>query len=135
MLLSVVAVWKDAIIQMDVKNAFLYGEIDSKIYMKQPEGNHDGTYRVCKLVKALYGINWSPRMWYHKFLEIMEKHQFRKNIHDEALFISDKSLGNPIWCLIYVDDILMTSPSTEVLRETIEGQRKKSTLTTLQTLS
>ena len=60
MLLAITAVRKHAIIQLDVKNAFLYGDIDAQIYMKQPEGNRDGTYIVCKLVKALYGLKQSP---------------------------------------------------------------------------
>ena len=123
MLLAVAAVRKHAIIQMDVKNAFLYGDIDAQIYMKQPEGYHDGTSRVCKLVKALYGLKQSPRMWYHKFSEILEKH------HDEALLISHKSPDKPVWCLIYVDDILMTCPSTQVLNETVDCLKEGFTLT------
>ena len=121
MLLAVAAVRKYAIIQLDVKNAFLYGDIDANIYMKQPDGYHDGTTKVCKLVKALYGLKQSPRMWYHKLSEILEKHQFKKSMHDEALFVSHKAPENPVWCLIYVDDILMTSPSSQVLNETVEG--------------
>ena len=135
MLLAVAAVRKHAIIQLDVKNAFLYGDIDAQIYMKQPEGYHDGTSRVCKLVKALYGLKQSPRMWYHKLSEILRKHQFRMSIHDEALFISDKSPENPVWCLIYVDDILMTSPSAQVLNETVDALKEDLTLTSTETLS
>ena len=135
MLLAVAAVRKHAIIQQDVKNAFLYGDIDADIYMKQPEGYHDGTSRVCKLVKALYGLKQSPRMWYHKFSEILEKHQFKRSIHDEALFISHKHPDNPVWCLIYIDDILMTSPSAQVLNETVERPKKDLTLTSSDTLS
>ena len=86
-------------------------------------------------MKALYGLEQSPRMWYHKLYEILEKHQFRKSIHDEALFISNKSPGNPVWYLIYVDDLLMSSPSTEVLKETVESLRKELTLTNSETLS
>ncbi|KAH7465392.1 hypothetical protein FOMA001_g17186 [Fusarium oxysporum f. sp. matthiolae] len=42
--------------QMDVKTAFLYGNIDEEIYVEQPEGFDDGTERVWKLRKALYGL-------------------------------------------------------------------------------
>jgi hypothetical protein len=49
----------------------------------------------------------------------LEKHQFKANIHDEALFVSHKHPDNRIWCLVYVDDILMTSPSAKVLSETV----------------
>ncbi|RYC77496.1 hypothetical protein BFJ63_vAg19630 [Fusarium oxysporum f. sp. narcissi] len=50
--------------QMDIKTAFLYGEIDEEIYVEQPEGFDDGTERVWKLRKALYGLKQSPRIWY-----------------------------------------------------------------------
>ena len=95
MLLVVAAIRKLGIIQLDMKNAFLYGDIDAQIYMKQPEGSHDGTSRVCKLVKAFYSLKQSPRMWYHKIYEILKKHQFRMSNHDKALFICDKSPQNP----------------------------------------
>ena len=98
--------------------------------MKQPEGYHDGTTKVCKLVKALYGLKQSPRMWYHKLSEILEKHQFRKSIHDEALFISNQLPDKPVWCLMYVDDILMTSPSCGHVHKTVEALKKDLTLTT-----
>jgi hypothetical protein len=135
MLLAVAAVRKHAIIQLDVKNAFLYGDIDAQIYMKQPEGYHDGTSRVCKLVKALYGLKQSPRMWYHKLSEILRKHQFRMSIHDEALFICDRAPETPVWCLIYKDDILMTSPSALVLKRTVEALKEDLTLTSTEALS
>ena len=56
------------------------------------------------------------------------------SIHNEALFISDKSPENHVRCLIYVDDILMTSPSPQVLSETVETLKENSTLTSIETL-
>ena len=120
---------------LDVKNAFLYGDINAKIYMRQLEGYHDGTLRVCKLVKALYGLKQSRRMWYHKLSEILEKHRFKRSIHDEALFVNHKSHENPAWCLVYVDDILMTSPSAQVLEETVNVLKEDLTLTSSETFS
>jgi len=52
--------------QMDVKTTFLYGDIDEEIYVEQPTGMEDGTDRVCRLQKALYGhqefgtTRWRP---------------------------------------------------------------------------
>ena len=74
-------------------------------------------------------------MWYHKLSEILKKHQFKMSIHDEALFIIDKIPENPVWCLIYVDDILMTSPSALMLSETVEALKEDLTLTSKETLS
>lgn len=50
--------------QMDVKTAFLYGDIDADIYVEQPDYLNDKSTRVCKLKKALYGLKQSPRVWY-----------------------------------------------------------------------
>jgi hypothetical protein len=54
---------------MDVKALFLHGDLEEKIYMKQPEGFvvKGKQELVCKLKISLYGLNQSPRMWYHMF--------------------------------------------------------------------
>jgi hypothetical protein len=58
---------------MDVKSAFLNGELEEEFYIKQPEGfqlSENADY-VCKLKKALYGLKQAPRAWYstlHKYL-------------------------------------------------------------------
>ena len=50
--------------QMDVKTAFLYGELDEVIYMDQPTGFKVGMTWVCRLNKALYGLKQLPQVWY-----------------------------------------------------------------------
>ena len=56
-------------------------------------------------------------------------------IHDEALFIRDMSLENPVWWLIYVDGILITLPSPQVLGETVQVLKEDLILTSTETLS
>ena len=63
LVLSLAAVMKWKIHQMDVKTAFLNGVVEEKVYVKQPLGfeKHDRETHVCKLKKALYGLKQAPR--------------------------------------------------------------------------
>jgi hypothetical protein len=46
---------------MDIKGAYLNGDLKEEIYMNQPEGFDDGTSRLCHLIKTLYGLKQSGR--------------------------------------------------------------------------
>ena len=63
MVLAIVALRNLEIHQMDVKTAFLNGDLDEEIYMEQPEGfvAPGQEKKVCKLVKSLYGLNQAPK--------------------------------------------------------------------------
>lgn len=60
--------------QLDVKNTFLYGELDKDIYMEQPLGYISKQHPdyVCKLRKALYGLKQAPRAWYGKIAQYLQ---------------------------------------------------------------
>ncbi|KAL0290713.1 UNVERIFIED_CONTAM: Retrovirus-related Pol polyprotein from transposon TNT 1-94 [Sesamum angustifolium] len=68
-LIALASVYNLSIHQMDVKTAFLYGELEDEIYMDQPEGfvAHGNESKVCKLVKSLYGLKQAPKQWHEKF--------------------------------------------------------------------
>ena len=65
-ILAIGAVMDLEIHQMDVKTAFLNGELEEDIYMEQPEGfvEQGKEHLVCKLKSSLYGLKQSPRAWY-----------------------------------------------------------------------
>ena len=59
--------------QLDIKNAFLHGDLEEDIYMEQPPGFvAQGEYDlVCKLRRSLYGLKQSPRAWFGKFSHVV----------------------------------------------------------------
>ena len=74
-LLAVAASMSWTLWQMDVKNAFLHGELNRETYMDQPQGivNRVNLDHPCKLKKALYGLKQAPRAWYGKIAEFLIK--------------------------------------------------------------
>ncbi|CAI7806815.1 unnamed protein product [Closterium sp. NIES-53] len=114
--------WK--VEQMDVKTAFLYGVVDEEIYMKQPEGYDDGSRCVCRLNKAIYGLKQAPRCWYARLVEALEVLGFKVSGRDESLFMTEGE-EEKVFLLIYVDDILLFSPSLERIKE-VQGKLKKT---------
>ena len=77
-LLTVVASENLHLEQMDVKTAFLHGDLEKEIYMQQQEefvvpGKE---HMVCKPTRSLYGLKQAPRQWYKKFYSIMTKSGF-----------------------------------------------------------
>ena len=98
--------------QLDMKTAFLHGELEEEIYMDQPEGfivpgKEDF---VCKLKKSLYGLKQSPRKWYKRFDSFMISHGFERSQYDSCVYIKFVD-GSPIYLLLYVDDMLIAAKS------------------------
>uniref|UniRef100_A0A2N9HQG6 Integrase catalytic domain-containing protein n=1 Tax=Fagus sylvatica TaxID=28930 RepID=A0A2N9HQG6_FAGSY len=106
-LLAIAAVHQWPLFQMDVKNAFLNGDLTEEVYMQAPPGYSDCPDKVCLLRRALYGLKQAPRAWFAKFSSIVHQFGFSSSSHDTALFIrrSDKGM---ILLLLYVDDMIIT---------------------------
>ncbi|KAJ9551929.1 LOW QUALITY PROTEIN: hypothetical protein OSB04_015974 [Centaurea solstitialis] len=101
--------------QMDVKTAFLNGELKEEVYVSQPEGFVDGTKpnHVYILDKALYGLKQAPRAWYDHLSNALLDNGFYKGKLDPTLFI--KTDGNDILLVqIYVDDIIFGSTNSDM---------------------
>ncbi|BBH07178.1 transposable element gene [Prunus dulcis] len=77
-LIALASVHNLVIHQMDVKTAFLNGDLDEEIYMEQPEGFivKGQEHKVCKLVKSLYGLKQAPKQWHEKFDKHHISHDF-----------------------------------------------------------
>lgn len=99
--------------QIDVVGAYLNGELDETIYMRQPPGYEDGSPRACRLHKALYGLKQAGRVWNVKFNEVfVDSLSYTRLQSDFCVYIRRNSDGLVI-VIIHVDDstILASPPS------------------------
>ncbi|KAL1189498.1 Retrovirus-related Pol polyprotein from transposon TNT 1-94 [Cardamine amara subsp. amara] len=117
MLLAIVAEEDYELEQLDVKTAFLHGELDEKIYMEIPEGFEDQfkTGKVCLLNKSLYGLNQAPRKWNKKFDIYMLEIGFERSPRDSCAYIKSMEDGSKVYLLIYVDDMLVAARDMKVI--------------------
>ncbi|KAJ9542929.1 hypothetical protein OSB04_029435 [Centaurea solstitialis] len=102
------------VFQMDVKCAFLNGELQEEVYVEQPEGFVDPKYpeHVYVLDKALYGLKQAPRAWYETLTIYLLGSGYQKGTVDPTLFL--KRSGNHLTVVqIYVDDIIFASTNPE----------------------
>lgn len=114
MILAVAASKKMRLKQFDVKTAFLNGELNETIYMKQPLGFSDGSEKICKLKKSLYGLKQSSRCWNQKFKHFIQLFGFIACKSDPCVFISYKD-NNFIILAIHVDDGLIAAKNVECI--------------------
>jgi hypothetical protein len=93
--------------QMDVKSAFLNGDLNEEVYMEQPKGFKlsDNPDLVCKLKKDLYGLKQAPRAWYHRLDTSLKDKGFKRGTTDNNLYIKTED-NNLLIVLVYVDDII-----------------------------
>lgn len=114
--------------QFDIKTAFLYGELEDDIYMRQPTGFGDNSNRVCKLRKSLYGLKQASRCWNRTFTGFIEKFGFIVCQSDPCVFVSTRD-GNTIILAIYVDDGLIAGSNDECIRDVISHLRGQFEMT------
>ncbi|KAD6453846.1 hypothetical protein E3N88_08552 [Mikania micrantha] len=105
--------------QLDVKTAFLNGELNEEIYVQQPEGftERGREELVYRLRKALYGLKQAPRAWYSKIDDYFERHGFTKSHSEPTLYIKKVLDQGVMYVCLYVDDIVCTSSSKKLIHE------------------
>ena len=96
--------------QLDVKNAFLHGDLSKEIYMDPPPGYIQSASKrqVCKLKKSLYGLTQSPRGWFGRLTKAMRTLGFLQTHGDHTLLYKISTSGGVTILLIYVDDMIIT---------------------------
>ncbi|GJX73513.1 retrovirus-related pol polyprotein from transposon TNT 1-94 [Tanacetum coccineum] len=126
MVLAIAALRNLEVHQMDVKTAFLNGDLEEEIYMNQPEGfiAPGQESKVCRLVKSLYGLKQAPKQWHQKFDHTMLESGFKINECDKCVYVKDTSSGYVILCL-YVDDMLTIGSNDKMIKSTKDMLKSK----------
>lgn len=98
--------------QMDVKNAFLHGELQEEVYVEQPPRYVDPGHPdyVCRLCKALYGLKQAPRAWHDRIAEYLVSIGFCRAHADHSLYILESDANNVV-ITIQVDDLIIVGDS------------------------
>jgi hypothetical protein len=110
--------------QMDIKGVYLNCILQETIYMKQPEGFEDGTGRVCKLIKTLYGLKQSGCEWNKQLDEKLRCHRYKRLTSDPCAYVRWDS-NNVVIITVWVDDLMLfASDNTmmEHMKESIESE-------------
>lgn len=95
--------------QLDVKTAFLNGDLEEEIFIRQPPGFEEGGPNVvARLHKALYGLRQASRAWHKTLHQFLVSEGFRVSQADPSLYIRETD-GEVVYLLIYVDDVLIAS--------------------------
>lgn len=103
---------------MDVKIAFLNGDLEEEIYMAQPEGCivPSQENKVCKLIKSLYGLKQAPKQWHEKFDQVLISNEFSTVGIDKYVYTKTVDSGFVIISL-YVDDMLISGTCIDVVNK------------------
>uniref|UniRef100_A0A803QI12 Uncharacterized protein n=1 Tax=Cannabis sativa TaxID=3483 RepID=A0A803QI12_CANSA len=113
--------------QLDVKNAFLNGDLEEEVYMDIPPGfeNSSNQNKVCKLKKSLYGLKQSPRAWFGRFTKAIIQNGYTQCQADHTLFVKFSSDKRIAILIVYVDDIILTGDYKEEMERLKEFLSKE----------
>lgn len=114
LILAIAASKSFVVHQMDVKTAFLNGDLDEDIYMEQPDGMiGEGEEKlVWKLHKSLYGLKQAPRVWYMKLDTFLKNIGFTRCERDYSVY-AEKGTG--VILAVYVDDLIIVGVERDVI--------------------
>lgn len=102
---------------LDIKTAFLNGDLEENIYICQPEGYAQGDSGLaCHLNKTLYGLKQAPRAWHNRLHRELVSYGYRASEADPGLYIYNGKTAD-IFLLVYVDDILIASKDMSMVQD------------------
>lgn len=107
--------------QMDVKTAFLNGDVDEDIYVEPPDGYPEAEGRVLKLNRSLYGLKQAPRQWYQKLRDFLLANGWQVSQYDTSVFFD----GRGLFMTVYVDDINLFGSDIHAINRTKELMKSR----------
>jgi hypothetical protein len=121
------------VFQLDVKSAFLHGELAENVFVDQPLGYQRGSNRqVYKLKKALYGLRQAPRAWYSKIESYFITEKFVKCFCEHTLFLKHDSDGKILIVSVYVDDLIYTENDVHMMDKFKRSMKERFAMTDLR---
>ncbi|GAA0171472.1 transmembrane signal receptor [Lithospermum erythrorhizon] len=119
MMINIAAQKKWKIHQLDVKSAFLQGEISENVYVDQPQGYEikGKEHKVYKLQKALYGLKQAPRAWFSNLETHFTQEGFSRCDSEQTLFTKRNNVNSIIMVSVYVDDLIYTGNDDEMMKQ------------------
>ncbi|RVX16339.1 Retrovirus-related Pol polyprotein from transposon RE2 [Vitis vinifera] len=119
LLLAMAAMCSWPLYQLDIKNAFLHGDLAEEVYMEQPPGfvAQGESGLVCRLRRSLYGLKQSPRAWFSRFSSVVQEFGMLRSTADHSVFYHHNSLGQCIYLVVYVDDIVITGSDQDGIQK------------------
>ena len=117
--------------QVDIDTAFLYGDIDSEVYVEVPSGPFtddvpDGKTMVCHLLKSLYGLKQAPKIWFDTLRKALEEMGLRRLDTEHSVYVllqrhgkkpQEVFIGPDLVIAVYVDDIMMIGRHRLIIQE------------------
>jgi hypothetical protein len=118
MILAMAAQSSWEVFQLDVKSAFLHGELKEEVFVQQPKGftKKGEEEKVYRLRKALYGLKQAPRAWYSRIEACFTREGFEKCPNEHTLFTKSKE-GKILLVSLYVDDLIFTGNDKSMFDE------------------
>jgi hypothetical protein len=105
----------------DITAAYLNGKIDCEVYMQQVPGYSDGTNKVCKLNKSLYGLKQAGKMWNDELNKTLTASGLKRCEADPCVYVMRADEGRSVLILtVHVDDMVVVTNSN-VLYNKVKG--------------
>ncbi|KAK8935961.1 hypothetical protein KSP39_PZI012924 [Platanthera zijinensis] len=135
LILAIAAYFCFPVYQLDVKSAFLNGELTEEVYVTQPQGFEikGEENKVYRLLKALYGLKQAPRAWNHNIDSYLQQEGFTRCAIEPTLYLKRNNEGSVIVSL-YVDDLILTGSNSGEIAKFRERMKTKYEMTDLGSL-